>query len=115
MGPDALASHALAYDSARNRTVLLFTINPNVAVPGDTVTFDVTLVGPAGPAGQTVPVTDTANNPMLDVFVPAGNLAGQLVNPLDPNLGSMMALPAVFDLIATAGGVSIPAQLTINP
>ncbi len=92
-----------------------FTINPTVAVPGDMVTFDVTLVGPAGPAGQIVPVMDTASNPMLEIQVAGGSIAGQFVTNLDPNLGSMMSLPAVLDLIATAGGVSIPAQLTINP
>jgi hypothetical protein len=92
-----------------------FTINPAVAVPGDMVTFEVTLVGPAGPGGQFVPITDPASNPMLDVTVAASAIAGQTTLTLDPNLGSMMSLPAVFDLVATGGGVSIQAQLLINP
>lgn len=92
-----------------------FTINPNIAVPGDTVIFEVTLVGPAGSSGQVVPITDTASNPMLSVLVAPGATTGQATAPLDPNLGSTMTLPVAMDLVATAGGVSIVAQLIINP
>ena len=92
-----------------------FTINPNVATPGDTIVFEVTLAGPAGGSGQVVPITDTANNPMLSVNVAPGAITGQAAAPLDPNLGSMMTLPVAMDFVATAGGVSLMAQLIINP
>lgn len=72
-------------------------------------------MGPAGPSGQVVPITDNASNPMLSVNVGPGAITGQEAVPLDPNLGSLMPLPATWDFIATAGGVSLPAHLTINP
>lgn len=79
------------------------------------MTFEVTLTGPAGPSGQVVPITDSANNPIISVPVAPSATKGQAQVPLDPNLGSTMTLPVAVDCVATAGNVSMLAQLIINP
>lgn len=92
-----------------------FSIFPSVAVPGNTVVFNVVLIAPAGSAGQTVLITDPQNNPVLQVPVGPGAVTGQASMPLDPNLGATVTLPRVFDFVAVGGGVSILQQLIITP
>ena len=92
-----------------------FTIKPSVAVPGDTVTFEVTLTGPADLSGQVVPITDSTTNPIISVPVAASATTGQAQIHLDTDLGSTMTLPVAVDCVATAGNVSKVAQLIINP
>lgn len=92
-----------------------FSINPLVVVPGNSVSFEVALVAPAGASGQTVPVVDETNSPMLGIIVAGGSTVGQEVIQLDPNLGAYFSLPLVIDFTASAGGISMQAQLTINP
>lgn len=101
--------------SAPEVALAAFSINPPVVVPGDSVAFDVSLVAPAGAGGQTVPVVDETNAPMLNITVPAGAAAGQEVIQLNPDLGDYFPLPVVMSFTATAGGVSMQDQLTINP
>jgi hypothetical protein len=85
-----------------------FTIFPASAPggPGYDITFAVELTGPAGAAGQDVPIT-MGGGAALDVAVPAGVTIGQTVVP-----ATMIPMGNyVFD--ATAGGVTKSAPLSI--
>ena len=94
--------------SAPEQPLVQFTITPSLApsVPGSVVTFAVGLAGPAGPAGQDVPIT-LGGGPVLSINVPAGAATGQWLTPANAiPIGSY-----VFD--ATAGGATISATLTV--